>query len=365
MDSRKQTDIGGGLSFRVDARIRSLRDTEVPLDAVIEDHRMVEYHRSSGKPQTAGPRPPRLVHGPSAVGIYSPLRELGLLEDFTQLFGNDQLPSDGEIMDFYRAYGPLRDSVVIEGRSRPAWLARISSEARTELIQDTTTQFCEPLWWLHERGREVRLTHDIYVLVRDREYDALRQLFGAVPAAKRVVGISILAGRIVRDLVDEADIGSKKPGSVDFEEDEAGLADTSGRSRALSDDECAWLGTWFVAQQLNIGETGSRRHWDVALPWAAEALAKPGELLGKPSKDALDLVRVRSADSLTAAMYLQLGEAVEEHVLLRACRGCRRLFYPKRIDQQYCDAHCGDAARQRRYYLARAKRKPATRRRQA
>jgi hypothetical protein len=51
-------------------------------------------------------------------------------------------------------------------------------------------------------------------------------------------------------------------------------------------------------------------------------------------------------------MYLQLGDLVARHALLRECEGCRRLFHPARIDQRFCDSRCGDAARQREYYAA-------------
>jgi hypothetical protein len=54
-----------------------------------------------------------------------------------------------------------------------------------------------------------------------------------------------------------------------------------------------------------------------------------------------------------SAMYLQLGDAVEERTVLRQCPGCDRLFHPKRRNQDYCTARCGDAARQRSYYRDR------------
>ena len=53
---------------------------------------------------------------------------------------------------------------------------------------------------------------------------------------------------------------------------------------------------------------------------------------------------------LTAALYSQLGVLVEKQAVLRQCRGCHHLFYPRRSNQEYCDRHCGTAARQREYY---------------
>ena len=56
---------------------------------------------------------------------------------------------------------------------------------------------------------------------------------------------------------------------------------------------------------------------------------------------------------LLGAMYLQLGDLVHEHALMRQCEGCNRLFFPGRTDQRFCSSHCGDAARQRERYAER------------
>jgi hypothetical protein len=74
------------------------------------------------------------------------------------------------------------------------------------------------------------------------------------------------------------------------------------------------------------------------------------QALGIPDSDPLGLVRCRSAQDLTAAMYLQLGELVARHVVLYQCEGCGRLFYRRHGKQRFCAASCGDAARQRDYY---------------
>ena len=87
-----------------------------------------------------------------------------------------------------------------------------------------------------------------------------------------------------------------------------------------------------------------------------------------------NLVRVSSFHGLDTALHLQLGELVARDLALPHCIGCQRLFYPRRTDQRYCTAACGDATRQRGYYrqqkrktaaAERPARSPRSRRRRA
>jgi hypothetical protein len=121
--------------------------------------------------------------------------------------------------------------------------------------------------------------------------------------------------------------------------------------RQLDDDECIGWGNDLLASQLNIGEQRSARRWSRVL--IGPGPARRGGPDGEPPPGALRLVRPRSARDLLAAMYLQLGELVNERALMRQCEGCQRFFFPKRTDQRFCGSHCGDAARQRAYYAER------------
>lgn len=313
--------------------MRPLRDSEVPPESEVTDRRMVEY-------------------GTESCGMVisdwfrfaDPLRDLSLLERFTHLFGGDEVPADAEVVGFYATFGPLNETVEIAGERWPAWLGRLDRQAQELLLEDPMTRWSEPLWWLHERGREVRVTFQIYEHLRRGEFAGLRALFGMAPAGKRVVGIELAAGRFIRDVVDEDDIGRPGAGSVGIARQEVSAVSPDQHPRPLADEECVFLANRFLAQQLNLGEAGSRQRWEsVLLPEEPDG---PSPLVR--------IARVRFTTGLTAALYLHLSEAIEREAPIRQCQGCGRIFRVSRTDRIYCRAQCGDAARQRTYYRAQS-----------
>ena len=339
----RHPEVHSALTTRVRARLRALRDYEAPPDADIHDHRMVEYGVES--------------HGmviPGWFDFVDPLRDLSLLERFSHLFGGEELPGEEELVDFYATFGPLNETIELRGDPWPAWLGRLEPQVQERLLQDPMTRWCEPLWWLHERGREVRLTFRVYEHLRRRQFAALRSLFGSVPAGKRVVAVELVAGRLLREVMDEEDIARPGAGSVGFTRQEVAPVPPQQRPRPLTEEECVMLANRLLAQQLNLGEADSHRRWQ-----SLSATDQP------PGRSAVvRIVRVRSTSSLTAALYLQLGEAIEREAPLRQCQGCGRIFHASRPNRVYCRPQCGDAARQRAYYRSKADKpiRPRTRR---
>lgn len=112
------------------------------------------------------------------------------------------------------------------------------------------------------------------------------------------------------------------------------------------------LAARLLANQLNnLAESKSRRRW--VEHWVEAQGRWSDQPFGHRLPDALDLARVRQVDTMLAAAYLQLAQIVAQESALRQCPGCRGLFFPRRTNQHYCTARCGDAARQRTYYRRR------------
>jgi len=338
---RNERELASGLWPRVHARIRPLHDWERAADADPQEQRMVEFYR----------------HRTEMVEVadtdwYSPLRARDLLGEFMHLFGGEVEATDEKVIDFYARYGPLRERVQQKGASFPTWALRLETEAQEQLSTEARLLLCEPLWWLRERARELRLTYDLYRALKEDRLSFVRTLIGGIPEGKRLIGVSILGGRVIREVTDD---DGRKVGSFSIEylpADEDAEADRKQQAlRPLSDDECVGWGNDLLAYQLNIGEQRSARRWSRVI--FTPGPARLGGPDGEPPTGASRLVRSRATRDLVGAMYLQLGELVEKDALMSQCEGCRRLFFPKRTDQRFCDSRCGDAARQRAYYAER------------
>jgi len=334
-----EAELASGLWPRVHARIRPLHEWELPSDADPRDQRMVEFSRHSGG-----------MVGLADTEWYSPLRERDLVGEFMHLFGEGDA-DDEQVIHFYARYGPLRERVMRDGWAFPAWGMRLENEAQGQLPSEARTLLCEPLWWLRERARELRLTYDLYRALRENRVAFVRALIGGIPPGKMLIGLSISGGRVIRDVTDD---DGRKVSSFSIEQfpaSEEGEENGEQRLRQLNDGECIGWGNDLLASQLSIGEQRSVRRWSRVL--VTPGRPRRGGPDGEPPPGALRLVRARSPRDLLGAMYLQLGELAEDHALMRQCEGCERLFFPGRSDQRFCDSSCGDAARQRAYYAER------------
>jgi hypothetical protein len=330
-----------GSRMGVRARLRPLQEEEAPPGTAQADCRMVEYFCQEGGQVW----PDRL----DPETEYQPLRTPELLGEFLHVFGGERSPSDAAVTSFYARFGPITESVPRDGKPFPAWAERLEPEAVAGLSVAARLLLCEPVWWLRERARDLRLTYDIYLaLVEDRKA-FLRSLLGDLSPRQRLRKAQIVGGRIIRDVVDAL----LPPPSRRASSPEAKRV--SLRTwEAQRDEYSARVAADLLADQLNKAEAQSRRLWVVT--GRAWARGRKGEPAGQPRPDALRLVRTRYVSDLVTAMYLQLGECVEGRTILRQCPGCDRLFYPARRNQEYCTARCGDAARQRLYYRARQQR---------
>jgi len=336
---QREIEIAQGWWPQVRARIRALHDWEVSADADLRDRRMVEYFRH---------RPGMMVET-DAIDWYPPQQHTALLGDFMHLFGPDSDASDAKVIEFYGRYGPLRERVRWEGEELPAWVLRLEPEARQQLSTEVQLHLCEPLWWLRERAQELRISYDLYLALKGNRLSFVRSLIGGVPEGKRLLQVQIIAGKVTKAVAED---DGKKVGSFSIEWlDADDDAEPPARLRPLTDDQCQWWGESLLALQLNTGEQRSRRRWSQLLP--ISITGKKYDPVGEPAPASVGLVRSRAARDLLGVMYLQLGDLVAKHALLRECEGCRRLFYPARIDQRFCDSRCGDAARQREYYAER------------
>ncbi len=327
-----------GLAWQVRARLRPLQAWEQPPDADLCDDRMVEFFMVKDGMTTL-----------DSVGAYYPLLAPDLLPDFLALFAREPPAPERKVVEFYARYGAVSEHVLIDGKRWPAWTARLSAEDRGQLSTEARLGLCEPIWWLRERARELRVTYDIYVALREGSLPALRAMIGRVPEGKRIISIGIAAGQISRTVTDDERGAGRRAGSFAPEPDPAPVTDPSTLA-PLPDEQVLFWARQLLAYQLNIGESRSKRRWDQYVDLPGIPTPREQQALGAPASDPLGLVRCRSAQDLTAAMYLQLGELAARHVVLYQCEGCGRLFYRHHGKQRFCGASCGDAARQRDYY---------------
>jgi len=341
MDDRLET--ARGLArwgrYGVQARIRRLREGEAPAGGAVDDQRMVEYFKGEGN---------AALIDQVAFSDYLPLQERDLLTTVMHLFGREQSPSDDEVVAFYRRYGPLGGAVSTNEGVFPPWAARLRPADRERLPMEVIRLACEPLWWVREQARELRLTYDLYLGLRDNDLPCLRRLLGGVPAGKRIADIYIVEGQLFRDVVDE-----KGPPSA---EGEPGSGREPAELEPMSGKDCRLWAAALVARQLTKAEAHVARSWQISWPIDAPPRSPEPDSSGED----LVVVRVVHCHDLMAPIYLQLGELVQQRAVLRQCPGCSRLFYPGRANKQYCSPACGDATRQRTYYRKPGRtRKPA------
>jgi hypothetical protein len=282
------------------------------------------------------------------------------MPDFLHLFGGQRAAPEKEVEQFYARYGCLHEQVKIEGKEVPAWVERLAPEDRKQLSSEARTSLCEPIWWLQERARDLRLTYELYLALKERRTAALRAMLGGVPEGKRIMGMGITRGTVIRTVTD--DEPGRKVGSFSLETDaaeESGGNSTDDPARAvirarslrpLGEEECRYWAGLLLASQLSIGEEGSKRRWSPYVPISESLTPKEQRTLGQPTAGSVGLVRYLSSENLLAAMCVQLGEVVYNDTVLRQCPGCNRLFYRRHGKQSYCSPSCGDAARQRGYY---------------
>jgi hypothetical protein len=352
-----------GLWIKVRARIRRLQEWERPEGLEIADDRMVEF---------ASDQQGMLIE--DWFDLYQPLLEPELWPEFVRLFADETPPSAPEVIRFYGRYGPLRVTAEEGKKQAPAWTQRLSERARRRLAPEAGRGLCEPLWWLQEKARELKLTYEVYAALQQGRLSELAARLGPVPEGKQIIQVSIEGDQLVRWAVDEEAEGKRQRGrasSAPVEERLSAEPSPGVASRALLQEEARHLAMQVLAGQLNQGEERGYRRWAVYQPLPlGDRRRQPW---GEPSPASLALVRDQYFRDLLAAMYLLLGELVAQRSVLRVCSGCRRLFYPGRRDQVYCSKHCGDATRQRLYYRnpeakqqplpARKKKRPARRRR--
>ena len=189
----REREIPAGMWPQVRAQLRSLAEHERIGDGDLPDGRMVEYWvERDGR--TA----------PALIGCYAPLQEPEphLLSEFLRVFGGDRLPSDVEVVEFYARYGPLRESVDRDGFAFPAWAARLSSDDQAKLSGEARSMLCEPLWWLRRTAAELLLTHSLYLALKEGRLAAVRSMLGRAREGRRLVGVSIEGGQVVRDFAD-------------------------------------------------------------------------------------------------------------------------------------------------------------------
>jgi len=340
-----------GLWLRVRARIRQAGAWEMPAGAGVMDDRMVE----------CWPNTESDLHVLDVTEVYTPSSDLNLLGTFIHVFAGERTPTDEEVADFYGEHGPLLDSVTVDGQSVAAWTLRLEEEDQRRLSEEARRGLCEPLWWVRERALEVRLTYDLYVALKEDKVSSLRALLGGVPEGKRILSMYMLAGSIMRDLVSEQEVGRgdnlsthegvvRRPaGSFALDFLAVGTEPTQSPLRPLTEDECRHWARSLLAGQLNAAERRTRREWTPIDDFLPQASAK-GEPAGAGPSGGLGLVWGCRFDSLTTAIYLQIAHLAQRNIALRQCLGCQRLFYSRRRNHRYCDAYCGDAARQRNYY---------------
>ncbi len=331
-DKRKTPrELTRGGQYGVQARLRRLREGEAPATGVVDDHRMVEYFKGAGDTALID-----LIDS----SLYQPLQERDLLTTVMHLFGREQSPSDDEVVAFYRRYGPLAGVADTDEGPLPSWAARLRPTDRRLLPKEVFRFACEPLWWVREQARELRLTYDLYLGLRQNDLPSLRRLLGGVPVGKQIADIYIVEGRLFRDVADP-----QLPVPVTAEGDSGPGREPAGLEPMSGKDCCLWAAA-LVARQLTEAEARVARSWRIYWPIDTPPRSPEADSGGED----LDVVRVVHFHDLMAPIYLQLGELVQRRELLRQCPGCSRLFYPGRANKQYCSTACGDATRQRTYY---------------
>jgi hypothetical protein len=331
MEDRRQTgrSLARGGHYGVRARIRPLREGEAPASGAVDERRMVEYFEEEDN--TAAP-------DQIGLSLYHPLQERDLLPTVLHLFGREQPPSDEEVVAFYGRYGPVAGAESVDGALLPAWAARVAPVRREQLPVEVIRFACEPLWWVREQAREVRLTYYLYLGLRDNDLPSLRRLLGGVPAGRRIDEIYLLHGQLFRDVVD-LQPATHAEGDARSAPEPTELAPMSGKQCRL------WAAT-LVARQLTDAERRVVRGWEMT--WSVD----PSPATSDPDAggEDLEVTRVVRCHDLMAAVYLHLGELVQAGAALRQCPGCGKLFYSGRADKRYCSPTCGDATRQRTYY---------------
>jgi len=315
-----------GLWYQVEPTLRPLEPHERPAWSLVPDGRMVVF----GEPTASG-----MLTAPW-VGAWSPLDTPALSADFMRLFGGGQLPRDERVVEFYRSYGPLAQKAAINGQQTGAWVARLSPQARRQLSAEARLGLCEPLWWVAEQAREMRLLYDVYRALAEDDLPSLRFMLGGVPQGEEVRGVR-LAPTGISLLTAEAEPqqkrqGRRRAGSVAVERPAADVSANVPR-RPLTDEECRHWGYQLLAGQLSAAQQQSSVKWMV-----------------EQEAGSYQLVQGRSFPDLVVAMYLQLGEVMRRGERYRTCQGCGGPFWSRGGKQKFCDTRCGDAYRQRRFY---------------
>ena len=328
-----------GLWFQVEASIRPLEPWERPAWSLVPDHRMVVFAERTAS---------RMV-GPRWVGIYSPLDTPALSADFMRLFGGGQLPRDQRVAEFYRTHGALSPKAVVDGEESGAWVARLSPQARRLLSAEARLRLCEPLWWVAEQAREMRLFYDVYRALAVGDLPSLRSMLGGVPQGEEVRGVR-LAPTGISLLTAEAEPeqktqGRRRAGSAAVERPTTSVGADVPR-RPLTDDECHTWGYRLLADRLTVAQQQSSVKWMV-----------------DEEGGSYQLVQGRTFPDLVVAMYLQLGDMMARSELYRTCQGCGGPFWSRGGKQKFCDTLCGDAYRQRRFYRHPQPRAASSRRR--
>jgi len=336
------TEIALGLWPQVRARLRPAHPWELPAASAASDTRIVEFWRIK-KGGWAGAGVPVLDH----VGWFRPLADPDLLGRFLHTFGSQAAPADREVITWYREGGPLWETAMVEGRQLPRWAERLEPEQREQLAPEVRAGYAEPLWWVREQALELQVCYDLWAGLRRGQAGALRALLGGgVPEGKVLAALYLLAGRLVRSLVEESEVGTGRAGSFSIITEPA---TARPRLRPLSDEESRRWARIVLARRLNAAERKRWREWllpEEALAW--ERL--DGEERAQALIAGADLVRSPHFEGLTTALSLLLGGLLEQGLVLPHCQGCHRLFHPSRKGQHYCSRRCGDANRQRRIY---------------
>lgn len=331
-----------GLWPQVRARLRPAHPWELPASSGVSDMRMVEFWRIE-KAGWAGAGVAML----DDLGWFRPLANPDLLGRFLYVFGSQSASTDREVIAWYREAGPLWETAVLEGQELPRWAERLEPEQREQLAPEVRAGYAEPLWWVREQALELQACYDLWAALRRGQTEALRALLGGgVPEGKVPADIYLLAGRLVRDLVDESEVGTGRAGSFSITTEPA---TPHRRLRPLSNEECRRWARIVLARRLNAAERKSWREWllpEEALVW--ERLDE--EERAQALIEGADLVRSPHFEGLTTALSLLLGRLVEQGLVLPQCQGCHRLFHPSRKGQRYCTSRCGDTDRQRRIY---------------